>query len=87
MMEYIEKLSSIIQKPELLRNYFKGWAYLHQWVPELSTAEGNFGHINLAKCESHHSQMKEILEIYAYKDFDEARLWADKIKELQKMPV
>lgn len=85
MSEYIDKLSKIIQNPELLKNYFKGWSYLHKWLPSLS--EGNFGGFDLARCEAHHSQMKEILEIYAYKDFENAKYWAEEVKKLQKMPV
>ena len=85
MSEYIEELSKIIQQPELLKKHFKGWAYLHQWVPHLE--EGQFGGFDLAECESHHSQMKGILEIYAYQDFDEAKFWAEEITKLQKMPI
>ena len=85
MKEYIDDLSKIILKPELLKKYFMGWAFLHQWVPWRE--EGNFDSYDIAVCEAHYSQMKEILKIYAYKDFDEAKCWAEKIKELQKMPV
>ena len=85
MSEYIEKISEIIQNPELLRNYFKGWAYLHQWVPHLE--EGKLDWLDIARCEAHYAQMKEILEIYAYKNFDEAKYWADEVKKLQIMPV
>lgn len=83
--EYIDKLSNIIQKPDLLKNYFKGWSYLHQWVPWLE--EGNFDCLDIARCEAHYSQMKQILKIYAYNDLAEAKYWAEKIKELSVIPV
>lgn len=85
MEEYIKKISEIIGDRVLLKNYFRGWAWLHQWVPSLS--EGNYGAFDLAKCEAHHSQMKEILEIYAEGDFENAEYWAEKIKELSVMPI
>lgn len=88
MTEYIEKLSKIIEEPELLENYFLGWAYLHQWVPWLDTVkEARFGSLDLARCEAHHSQMKVILEMYAYELEEKAKLWAEKIKELSVMPI
>jgi hypothetical protein len=85
MEEYIKKISEIIGDPVLLKKYFRGWAWLHQWVPSLS--EGNYNAFDLAKCEAHHSQMKEILEIYAEKDFENAKYWAEEVKKLQIMPV
>ena len=32
MLRYIDSFSEIIKDPQLLDNYFSGWAYLHKWV-------------------------------------------------------
>lgn len=88
MLGYIDKLSLVIQDPKQLKNYYMGWAYLHQWIPKISARDADgFGSLNLGKCESHHSQMVAVLEIYAYKNFEDAEYWAEEITKLQKMPV
>ena len=85
MTDYIEKLSDIIKDEELLKNYFKGWAWLHQW--SVNCIEGDFGSYNIATCEAHHSQLKTASKIFAYKDFESAKHWAEEIKKLIPMPI
>ena len=86
MLEYIENLSSIIRNPEMLKNYYKGWAYLHQWFPKIDDQK-SMDNLNLARCESYQSQTVAALEFYAYNELESAKHWAEEITKLQKMPV
>lgn len=93
MEAYIDNLSKIIQKPYELKQYFKGWALNHPWIPELPqninelsgyNASGNY---DLLKCEAHLSQAKQTLEILHNDEVGEISIWQDKISALQKMPL
>ena len=86
MLEYIENLSSIIQNPEILKNYYMGWAYLHQWIPRICEKDA-MGHLNLGRNESYQSQTVAVFEMYAYKELENAKHWAEEITKLQKMPL
>lgn len=98
MMEYLDKLSKIMQNPGELSSYFMGWAWNHKWCPILPPTFLDFaantpdwyhpsGSYNLAKCEAHYSQLKEVMRIFHAEQEEEAKVWAEKITELQKMPV
>jgi poly-gamma-glutamate synthesis protein (capsule biosynthesis protein) len=93
MLRYIDSLSEIIKDPQLLDNYFSGWAYLHKWVPQ---APSNYfdlkeynssGNYNLISCESHLSQAKKVLEFCFLDRVAEAKEWSEKVAELTRMPV
>lgn len=93
MMDYLCNLSEIIENPTLLKQYFKGWAMNHLWIPNLPSnmddlsqynASGNF---DLLKCEAHLSQAKQILEILFQDEVSEAKQMEQKILQLQNMPV
>jgi len=34
MLAYIDQLTAIIVNPTELENYFRGWSYLHRWIPQ-----------------------------------------------------
>ena len=93
MLSYIGVLSEIIQNPELLDNYFGGWAYLHKWIPKASadysdlSAYNSAGNYNLIACESHLSQAKKVLEFCFLNQVEGAKEWAEKIKELTVIPL
>ena len=93
MLSYIGVLSEIIQNPELLDNYFGGWAYLHKWIPKAPSNYNDLngydssGNYNLIHCESHYSQAKKVLEFCFLNQVEGAKEWAEKIKELTVMPV
>lgn len=91
MLEYIRTLSVPLSAPAMLASYFEGWSYLHPWCPTLQgagteayNAAGNF---NLVSCEAHCDQLRTILSVYHRGESENARLWAEKITEMQKMPV
>ena len=93
MLRYIDSFSEIIKDPQLLDNYFGGWAYLHKWVPK---APSNYfdlkeynssGNYNLISCESHLSQAKKVLEFCFLDRVAEAKEWSEKVAELTRMPV
>ncbi len=91
--KYICKLSEIIQNSHELKQYFKGWAFNHIWVPRLPENIDDLSDYNasenydLLKCESHLSQAKQIFGILFNDEVAEVRAWQEKISELQKMPV
>lgn len=91
MLEYIDNLCKIIQNSEELDKYFKGWAWYHQWCPELPKDSGgtikSYDESNLVHCEAHLSQLKCILKIYQNADEKEAEKYSNMIIELSKMPV
>ena len=93
MLSYVGTLSEIIQHPDLLDSYFGGWAYLHKWIPRAPSdyrdlnGYDSSGNYNLIHCESHYSQAKKVLELCFLDRVEEARTWAEKIKELTVMPV
>ncbi len=93
MHKYIDTLSDIIQKPEALKAYFKGWAMNHLWVPLLPESLDDLSHYNasgnydLLKCEAHLSQAKQIFEILFNDEADAVKPMQRKIEELRKMPV
>ena len=93
MMNYINKLSKIIQNSKELELYFKGWAWNHKWCPSLPEDYNNLekynasGNFNLVSCEAHLSHLKEVLKIFHNDETEIAEKWADKIKELCEMPV
>lgn len=92
-MQYIDHLSEIIQDPFALKQYFKGWALQHIWVPQLPenirqladyNAAGNY---DLLTCEAHFSQAKQIFEILFHDEVEAATPWQEKITKLQEMPI
>ena len=93
MLEYIDNLSQIIKNPDLLDKFFGGWAYLHKWVPKEPQDYSNMkdynssGNYNLICCEAHLAQAKKVLQLCYLDQIDEAKIWADKITELQIMPI
>lgn len=93
MMNYINELSRIIQSPRELELYFKGWAWNHKWCPSLPEDYNNLerynasGNFNLVSCEAHLSQLKEVLRTLHNEETESAQEWAEKIKELGKMPL
>ena len=93
MMEYIEKLSDIILDEEELGRYFQGWAWYHRWLPgppkdyEDTDGYNVCGNLNLTLCESHHSQCKAVLETLFRSENMIAKMYEDKIRILQKMPI
>lgn len=93
MTQYIDHLSEIIQNPYELKQYFKGWSLNHLWIPQLPenidhladyNASGNY---DLLKCEAHLSQAKQIFEILFHDEVADIKIWQEKIRELQKMPL
>lgn len=93
MLKYIEELSKIILDDEQLKQYFKGWAWGHKWCvvlpgDDVSTENYNVSfRFNCMKCEAHTSVARQALEILFEGSEDDAAIWAEKIEELQKMPI
>ncbi len=93
MKEYIAHLSAIIQDPYALKQYFKGWALDHPWIPQLPKNFNDLagynaaGHYDLLKCEAHCSQAKQALEVLFQDEVDAVKVWQEKIRALQIMPV
>ena len=92
MKAYLERLNGIIQDDGLLQHYFSGWAWLHKWVPclpveESGVAQCTAGSWNLIHEESHRAKLDEVFRIYTFKEEAIAAEFAEKITELQKMPV
>lgn len=93
MLTYIQTLSKIIQSPDELKKYFMGWAWNHKWVSVLPQDFNNLAdynssdNYNLQKCESHFSQSLQLFETLFYDETETAIQMAEKVKELQTMPV
>ena len=92
MLDYINKLCGILKNQKELENYFKGWAWNHQWIPhmpsDLNLSEYNSAaNYNLVSCESHFSQMKEIFRVLFGGEMEIAKEYAKKIESLKEMPV
>ncbi len=93
MDAYISDLSKIIQKPDELKQYFKGWTLNHPWIPQapadINDLSGydSSGNYDLLKCEAHLSQAKQLLEILYNDEVGESAIWQEKISALQKMPL
>lgn len=93
MLEYIEKISKIIEDKKLLDAYFGGWAYLHMWIPSAPNNISDLsdynaaGHYNLISCEAHNSQAKRLLRAFFEKDVENIKKYSEKISELSRMPV
>lgn len=93
MQAYLEGLSEIIQQEETLKSYFKGWAWLHPWVPvtpdNWETLEGFYaaGQYDLIKCEAHASQMRALFEVFFNGEMKLAQEMGERVRALQKMPV
>lgn len=94
MDEYIKKLSDIIPCDEDLKYYFKGWAYLHPWLPclpehqSLSDLESKIsGHFDLLSCETHNEQATTWLNIVNSGEVDIAKEASIEIEKLMKLPV
>ena len=93
MLSYVGALSEIIKNGELLDSYFGGWAYLHKWIPKAPSDYADLSeynssaHYNLLICESHLSQAKKVLEFCFLDSVENAKEWAEKIKEVTRMPV
>lgn len=93
MLAYIENLSEIIQDEDELARYFQGWAWCHKWIvvppdnyenPDDYNVSGN---MNLLFCEAHHSQSKAVFETLYNDEISLAKQYANKVSQLQKMPV
>lgn len=93
MLDYIERLSAIIQDEAALKGYFGGWAWNHLWCPALPqdrhdlscyNASGNY---NLVRCEAHLSQLVRGMEIFFAEETDEAERMSEEIHKLERMPV
>lgn len=91
MLDYIDKLSKIIQNPYELEMHFKGWAWNHQWCPyipdEIDESYNASANFNLISCEAHLSQLKEALKILHNNESESAKEWADKIRKLSKISL
>jgi poly-gamma-glutamate capsule biosynthesis protein CapA/YwtB (metallophosphatase superfamily) len=93
MLSYIEKLSRIIHTPSELSQYYKGWVWLHRWCPSLPKDMNDIqkynasGNLNLIMCESHLSQLKELLIVLYNNEIRLAQEWSENIKKLQIMPA
>lgn len=93
MEKYINRLSEIIKNPIELKQYFKGWALNHLWIPQLPinindlTDYNSSGNYDLLKCEAHMSQAKQIFEILFNSEIEETKVWQTKISDLMKMPI
>lgn len=93
MEDYIAHLSEMIQNGQELKQYFKGWAMKHIWIPKLPdnmedlTGYPASGNYNLITCEAHLSQARQVFEILFCDEVTETKLWQKKILDLQKMPV
>lgn len=93
MLEYIHKLSQIIKNPHKLKQYFKGYALNHMWIPQIPWDIENLtdyhaaGNYSLIMCEAHFSQARQIFEILFSDEVTEAKEWQTKITELCKIPV
>ncbi len=94
MLAYLGSISEIVHNPQLLRLYYKGWCYLHPWLPQVpkdvACWDAFVGKVsddkNLYGCEAHNEQATEILRIINDGELEEAKLWATKIVALQEMP-
>ncbi len=94
MINYLNELSRIIQSPQELASYFMGWCWNHKWIPKLPLDTENVektynssSSYDLALCESHYSQMKEVFRILYADETEKAKIWSEKIVELTKMPI
>lgn len=93
MNNYIDTLSEIIKNPFELKQYFKGWALNHIWIPQLPESINDLtdyyasGNYDLLKCEAHLSQAKQIFGILFNDEVNDVKIWQEKITNLQKMPV
>ena len=95
MLDYINKLSEYIKDDKAVENHFTGWVYRYPWSPVqikdinccLETDYRYVGEYDLLNCESHNDKLIEAYRIMAEKDIEKARYWAEKSKELEKMPV
>ena len=93
MLRYIDSFSEIIKDPQLLDNYFGGWAYLHKWVPKAPSnyfdlkEHNSSGNYNPISCKSHLSQAKKVLEFCFLDRVAEAKEWSKKVAELTRIPV
>lgn len=93
MLTYIQRLSDIIQDADELARYFGGWAWWHR---HCATPPQNFddigdynvcGNLNLLFCEAHYSQSKAIFQLLYREETALAKEYAEKIKQLQIMPM
>ncbi len=91
MTTYINKLCEIIQDPELLYLYFKGWTWGNKHFPSFpvnyDSTEKCEPNYNLVKCESHHSKTVELAKIFFNEEFELAAEWADRIAKLQIIKI
>ncbi len=92
MMEYLRKISDIIQDKEELRKYYMGWCYNHQWFPAPLEQYGNLKNkiapaLNLVTCEAHLDMLKENYRILNDGEENIAKEYSQKIIELSNMPI
>lgn len=101
MLDYIEKLSAIIKNDKELYDHFKGWcmisgpeyaSYLDIDIEKFKNGTlEEIGHFyflfNDFTCEAHNELMKETLRIAHLNEYDFAKQMAEKVRELQKMPI
>lgn len=91
MLAYLQTISKPIGNEELSENYFRGWAISHQLYPKTPTDytvdKMNFRASNLVRCEAHHECLKMNYQTIKDGMVEEALEWAEKIAQLQIMPV
>lgn len=93
MLDYIDGLSRIIENEKELKRYFSGWALLHPWFPRLPENIDDLGNYNAAECydliscEAHLSQAMQLAEVFLKNEVADAKVAAEEISALQKMPV
>ena len=81
---YLHTISALTEDSETLKNLFYGWAWLHQWIPKAE--RGGYGQYNLVSCEAHLSQLRALMEIYAYDRCALAAEWAERVTAYTIMP-
>lgn len=93
MLTYIKGLSAIIQDEEELARYFGGWSWCHRWIAQPPTNYDDIGDYNVCAnldllfCEAHFSQSKAVFQTLYNGENNLAEEYAEKIKQLQIMPV
>ena len=95
MLAYIDEISAVIGQPELLENYFMGWAWLMRTDAARFKMPDDFDkleqynastHLNLAICDAHISLRKMLIKTILNGKIVEAMEWAEKVQAYKKMP-
>lgn len=90
MLDYIKKISAIINDEEELHLMFMGWCYLNQWFPivpeDISIPYELYRSKNLLWCEAHAEKIRENYRILVENEIDKAEEYSKRIQLLQQMP-